>query len=165
MAIHLNTESMLHESLPEMLSVAKYCIEFRKNSSAWPDSGCYGYPAALILLSVADSIGSYVERGNVKNHFNILNNAEYYNLGLDDISLKVVHDYYRNPLAHNSALAPNIKLAIGKSNEKVIEKIDSKYHLKLVPLYKLSLVAVNKLLSDPKIFEKNRTIQDIEKKN
>ena len=72
MAIHPNTQSMLYESLPEMLLVAKYCIEFRKDTSIWPAPGCYGYPAALILLSIVDSIGSYVENGNVENHFKIL---------------------------------------------------------------------------------------------
>ena len=54
MAIHPNLQSMLRESLPEMLLVAKYCIEFRKDTSIWSASGCYGYPAALILLSIAD---------------------------------------------------------------------------------------------------------------
>lgn len=40
MAVHSNTQSMLRESLPEMLMVAKYCIEFRKDTSIWPAPGC-----------------------------------------------------------------------------------------------------------------------------
>jgi len=163
MAIHPNTQSMLYESLPEMLLVAKYCIEFRKDS-IWPAHGCYGYPAALILLSVADSVGSYVEKGNVENHFKILNNKDYYNLNLDEDAIKVVYNYYRNTLSHHSVLTPNIVLDIGQAGDKVFEKIDSVFVLKLIPLYNLSVISVNKLLNNPQVLLNNITIQNIEKK-
>lgn len=51
MAIHSNLQSMLNESLPEMLLVAKYSVEFQKDTNIWPAPGCYGYPAAILLLS------------------------------------------------------------------------------------------------------------------
>jgi len=155
---------MLRESLPEMLLAAKYCIEFKKDTSIWPAPGCYGYPAALILLSIADSIGSYVEHGNIENHFKIINNAGYYNLGVDKKSLDVIYKYYRNTLSHNSALTPNIVLSIGNLHEKVFEKINGIYTLRLVPFHNLSVVAVNKLLDNPSVLVNNITIQDIEKK-
>lgn len=164
MAIHPNTQSMLYESLPEMLLVAKYCIEFRKDTSLWPAPGCYGYPAALILLSIVDSVGSYVENSNVENHFKILNNKDYYNLNLDDGTIKVVYNYYRNTLSHHTVLTPNIVLDIGQPVDKMIQKNNDIYILKLVPFYNISVLAVNKLLNDTKILQNNKTIENIEKK-
>lgn len=164
MAIHNSVPSMLKESLPEMLLVAKYCIEFKKESPPWPAQGCYGYPAALVLLCIADSIGSYVKKGNVKNHFKIFNNKDYYSLELDSLSLKVLYDYYRNTLVHNAVLAPEIILDIGQSGEDVIQKINGNYLLKLLPLYEVSVIAVNKLFNDPKTLTNNTTIDNINKK-
>lgn len=155
---------MLHESILEMLLVAKYCIEFRKDVSLWSAPGCYGYPAALILLSIVDSIGSYIEKGNVENHFKILNNSDYYNLGLSKQSLRVIYDHYRNTLSHHSVLTQNIILDIGQAEDRVFEKIDSVFILKLVPLFNLSVISVNKLLNDPQVLLNNATIGNIEKK-
>src|SRR3989344_940232 len=104
MAIHTNIPSMLQESLPEMLLGAKYCIEFRKDKSFWPAPGCYGYPAALLLLSIVDSIGSYIEQGNVENHFKVLKNADYYGLSLPGDEIRVLYNKYRNLLIHNSVM-------------------------------------------------------------
>ena len=155
---------MLYESLPEFLLVAKYCIEFRKDTSLWPAPGCYGYPAALILLSIVDSIGSYVENGNVENHFKILNNTEYYDLGLDEESLRVIYNYYRNTLSHHSVLTPNVVLDIGQPGDTIFEKINSIFILKLAPFYDLSVLSVNKLLNNPQVLSNNITIKNIEKK-
>ena len=61
MAIHASTTSLLRESLPEFLEAARYCVEFSKNAG-WghgQGGGCLGYPAAALLFSIADSIGSY----------------------------------------------------------------------------------------------------------
>lgn len=155
---------MLQESLTEMLLVAKYCIEFRKEVPPWSAPGCYGYPAALILLSIADSIGSYVEQGNVENHFKILNNKDYYNLNLDNEALRAVYDYYRNTLSHNAVLAPNVVLDIGQNNEMVIQKTNNSYLLKLVPLFNVSAIAVNNFLNNPSVLINNKTIENIQRK-
>ena len=165
MATHPNTQSMLYESLPEMLLAAKYCIESRKDIEIWPAPGCYGYPAALILLSIADSIGSYVENGKVENHFKILNNPEYYNLDLDERFLQVIYKYYRNTLTHNSVLTPNISLDIGQPDDRIFEEINNIFVLNLVPFYNLSVLSVNKLLNNPQVLSNNPTISNIEKKN
>ena len=147
-----------------MLLVAKYCIEFRKDKS-WPTpGGCYGFPAALILLSIADSIGSYIEQGNVKNHFKILNNEGYYSLELDNDTLEVIRKYYRDTLSHHTVLTPSIMLDIGQANDKVIQRIKCKYLLRLVPFYSISVVVVNKFLNNPSVFVNNRTIENIRKK-
>jgi len=155
---------MLRESLPEMLMVAKYCIEFRKDTSIWPAPGCYGYPAALILLSIVDSIGSYVEKGNVENHFKILNNNDYYNLKLSAEVLRAIYDYYRNSLSHNSVLTPGVILNIGQQEDDMIQKIDDTYVLSLIPFYGLSVHAVNQLLNHPTVLQNNQTIKNINKK-
>jgi len=164
MAFHPNMPSMLHESLPEMLLVAKYCIEFRKDENVWPVPGCYGYPAALILLSIADSIGSYIEQGNVENHFKILKNTEYYGLGLSDDEIRIFYDNYRNLLAHNSVIANNVVLGIGSENHPIFQSQNGIYLLNLIPLYNASIKAVNSFLNNPKVLISNQTIINIEKK-
>ncbi len=165
MAVHPDIPSMLNESLPEMLLVAKYCIEFRKDTNIWSAPGCYGYPAALILLSVVDSVGSYVELGNVRNHFNILKNKTYYNLGLDDKTIDKLYDYYRNTLSHHSVLVPNVSLRIGELEDRIIQEIDGLCILNLIPFYRLSVIVVNEFLNNPKILENNKTIEYIQNKN
>lgn len=164
MAIHNSIPSMLQESLPEMLLVAKYCIEFRKEIPPWSAPGCYGYPSALILLSITDGIGSYVEQGNVENHFKILNNEDYYNLNLDNETLRVVYDYYRNTLSHNAVLAPNVILDIGQDDENVIQKTNGSYLLKLVPLFNVSAIVVNNFLNNSSVLVNNKTIENIHRK-
>ncbi len=165
MSIHPNLESMLQESLPEMLLVAKYCIEFNKDTKIWPAPGCYGYPAAVLLLSIADSIGSYVEKGKVENHFKVFNNADYYGLYLSDEELRVLIDNYRNLLSHNTVMATNAGLNIGLPSDNVLEKKDDKYWLNLVALYNISVKAVNSFLDNPSVLSINLTILNIYKKH
>ena len=156
---------MLQESLPEMLLTAKYCIEFQKDTEAWPASGCYGYPAALLLLSIADSIGSYIEKGNVQNHFKIFKNAEYYGLTLTNTEIQTLYDNYRNLLSHNSVIATNVILNIGCATDSVIQQHNGSYLLNLVPLYNSSVKAVQVFLSNPQVLINNKTIEDIKKKS
>ena len=165
MAVHPNIQSMLCESLPEMLLVAKYCIEFQKDTNIWPAPGCYGYPAALFLLSIADSIGSYVEQGNVENHFKILNNEDYYGLNLSDEEIRIMFDNYRNLLAHHTVMSTNVGLKIGSSSDSVLQNQGSRYWLNLVPFYNMSVRAVNSFLNNPTILSNNRTILNIYKKS
>jgi hypothetical protein len=165
MATHPNLRSMLNESLPEMLLVAKYSIEFQKDTKIWPDPGCYGYPAALLLLSIADSIGSYVEKGNVKNHFKVLNNPAYYRLSLSDKEIEIMFDNYRNLLSHHSVLSTSVGLSIGSANDPVLQNKNSRYWLNLVPFYNASVKAVNSLLSNTKVLDNNQTILNIYKKS
>lgn len=164
MAIHPNIPSMLHESLPEMLLVAKYCIEFRKDTKIWPVQGCYGYPATLLLLSIADSIGSYVEKGNVENHFKILKNPYYYGLNLSDDELKIIYDKYRNLLAHNTVMATNVGLNIGSINNPVLQNKNGLHLLNLIPFYYVSVKSVSVFLSNPDMLKNNKTIENIYRK-
>ena len=164
MAIHPNLQSMLNESLPEMLLVAKYCIETPKDTNTWPALGCYGYPAALLLLSIADSIGSYVEQGKVKNHFKILNNKNYYGLNLSDEEIRIMFDNYRNLLIHNTVMSTNVGLDIGSPKDPILINQSGRYWLKLVPFYNVTVKAVNSLLNNPKVLNNNQTILDIYKR-
>ena len=164
MALHQNIPSMLQESLPEMLLAAKYCIEYRKNTNIWPAPGCYGYPAALLLLSIVDSIGSYVEEGNVKNHFKILNNSDYYGLSLTEKELNLIYNHYRNTLSHNTVITPKVILNIGSRDDSVLQRYGERYLLNLVPFYNVSVKAVKYFLNNPKILINNKTILNIYKK-
>lgn len=61
MAIHPDLTSLIRESLPEYLHVAEYCVQFRKDAS-WGHGrvgGCLGYPAAVMMFSIVDTVGSY----------------------------------------------------------------------------------------------------------
>jgi len=165
MAIHSNLQSMLNESLPEMLLVAKYSVEFQKDTNIWPAPGCYGYPAAILLLSIADSIGSYVENGNVKNHFKVLNNKDYYGLNLSENEIKIIYDEYRNLLVHNTVMSTNVGLNIGSSSDPVLQNQNGRFWLNLVPFYNLSVKAVNSILNNPKALNNNQTILNIYKKS
>ncbi len=164
MTIHQNLESMLHESLLEMLLAAKYCIEYQKDPKIWSASGCYGFPAALLLLSIVDSIGSYVEQGNVENHFKILNHQDYYGLDLSSKEIRIIYDKYRNLLSHNSLIAPNLALAIGISEEQLITQKEGIYCLHLVPFFHLCVKAVSNFLGDAEILQNNNTILNIYQK-
>jgi len=161
MAIHPSLQSMLNESLPEMLLVAKYCIEFRKDTHIWSAPGCYGYPAALLLLSIADSIGSYVEQGKVENHFKILNNKDYYGLNLNDEEIRIVFDNYRNLLSHHTVMSTNVGLNIGSPNDPILQNQNGRYWLNLIPFYNVSVQAVNSFLNNPQALKNNQTILNI----
>jgi hypothetical protein len=165
MATHPNLQSMLKESLPEMLLVAKYCIELRKDTNIWPAPGCYGYPAALLLLSIADSMGSYVERGKVRNHFKILNNKNYYGLNLNDEEIRIVFDNYRNLLSHHTVISTNVGLNIGSPNDPILQNQKGRYWLNLVPFYNVSVQAVNSFLNNPNALKNNQTILNVYKKS
>lgn len=138
MAIHSSIPSMLRESLVEMFLVAKDCINFRKDQNIWLSNGCYGYPAAILLFSIADSIGSYVLGGNTRNHFNILNNSDYYNLNLDDRDVEIVYTGYRCLLTHNAVMAPNAVLDIGQINSPVFNVLNGVPRVNLVPFLEIT---------------------------
>ena len=120
MAIHKDTSSMLRESLQEYLKVAEYCIQFRKDPKEWREGGCYGYPAAVMLFCILDTIGSYhhgrkefkvqidgKEKSINKDgyHFFFVLNSPYYNQSLSEADIKNLYDNYRCLLMHNGAMA------------------------------------------------------------
>ncbi len=123
MMIHPDTISMLQESLPEYIRVAEWCVHFEKDALWGPGQagGRLGFPAALILFSIVDAIGSF-HRGNQDftvlldghsasirrqgfQHFYVLN-SEYYGLGLSKAMIERLYANFRDLLVHNAALAP-----------------------------------------------------------
>jgi len=65
---------VLDESLREMIKAAKYCIDYdKKKYLEWKDAvfpGCLGFPASIILFSIADAIGGYFEKNEKNNKDN-----------------------------------------------------------------------------------------------
>lgn len=161
MAIHPDIKSLLYESLPEMLLAAKYCIEFRKDEKLWNTSGCYGFPAALLLLSIADSIGSYVEQGSVENHFNILNNNEYYGLDFNKKELRLFYDSFRNKLSHNSLIPPKVGLLLGGVDDPVLISDDNRTWLNITSFYSVTVKAVRVFLGNPGLLDQNTTLLNV----
>jgi hypothetical protein len=116
MAIHTSLSSLLLESVPEYLEVAGHCLRRKK-----VNGGVYGFPAALLLLCITDTIGSYHRgdqsfrvfvdgadcfiNGDSAKHFYILNSS-YYCQSLSRKQIEKFYDYYRCLLAHNASL-PN----------------------------------------------------------
>lgn len=113
---------MLKESLDETLEAAKYCVEYSKEESKWGQfntGGCLGYPAAILLFSIIDSIGSYHRKnanffvtidgkkekinGDGWEHFKILN-SKYFNLSLSLEFIKKAYSNFRSKLTHNSIM-------------------------------------------------------------
>jgi hypothetical protein len=158
MAIHTSTDNLIHEALTEYLAIAEHCI-----STGKPTGGCYGFPTALLCLTIVDAIGSFY-RGNTSftinidrktrtidgdgfKHYFILN-SDYYGQSLSEKYIQRLYEYYRCLLVHNAALAPNCVLDIGKETDlpfatRSSQRID---HVNLRPLLDLNHIAVTKFL-------------------
>jgi hypothetical protein len=125
MAIHETPSSMLKESLDETLEAARYCVYYTKTDEKWGEfnaGGCLGYPAAILLFSLIDSIGSYFRKnenfeividGKLEKindtgweHFKILN-SNYFNQNLSIEFIKELYEKFRSCLTHNSVLGKN----------------------------------------------------------
>ena len=156
MAQHDTIESMQKEALQEMLEVAEYCIDFDKSKDdRWKNYiGCYGYPGAIMLLSIVDSLGCIIEGGgdDVGKHFEILNNKNWYNFSFSPQELELIEKAYRNKLFHNAHIRSDVILDIGKSTSKILELNESgKYILNLRPFLDKSIIIVNKFIKEEKI--------------
>lgn len=148
MATHYSIPSMLKEAMSEYLVVADFCIKYRKDPVIWGSTGCFGYPAAVLLMVIADAIGSYVIGGSTEKHFEILNHPDYYNLNLTEDDLKKFYYDYRCLLTHNATLSPNVGLSVGEGKKKVIEIIDSKFYINLEPFLNKTKIVAEKFLSE-----------------
>jgi len=165
MAIHPNTASMLKESASEMLHVAEYCINYRKDAQ-WEANqvgGCLGYPAAVMLFSLVDMIGSFHEgdqtlqisiNGQMKTiasdgyqHFFILN-SHYYELALTEDQIKIVYKNFRSKLVHNLAMPPEHTLSIGENETKSFEFQANNTRVNLKPFFDISKTAVSAFIQN-----------------
>jgi len=125
MALHSTPASMLKESLMELLEAAKFCADYRKTDKKWgafKTGGCLGYPGAILLFSIIDSIGSYFRKNPLfkididseqitidsdgMHHFKILN-SKYFNQNLSQDFINALYAKFRSFLTHNSVLGKN----------------------------------------------------------
>ena len=129
MAIHPSVAALLRESVPEYLDIARYCCHTPK-----PGGGWYGYPAALLLLTIIDVIGSYHWQDSAftvnvdgraqsinddaSDHYLVLN-SHYYGQSLTRRQIDKLSEYFRCLLAHNASLAPGKLLDIGNPADPV----------------------------------------------
>jgi len=165
MAIHFSIPSMLQESLVEMFLVARDCINFNKDPRIWKSYGCYGYPAAILLLAIADSIGSYVIDGNTRQHFDILNHKDYYNLNLDKKSIGIIYRRYRCLLTHNAVLGTNTILDIGDESYPVFKIQNNISYIYLKPFLKVTKMSLEKFLQNVEsVVWNSKQLQEILKK-
>jgi hypothetical protein len=148
MAVHGSIQSMLRESFTEMILVAEYCINFRKDPKIWGSCGRYGYPAAILLFSIADSIGSYIIEGSTREHFDILNHKEYYNLNLDKIYIDIIYEKYRCLLTHSLRMEVDFVLDIGHKNDSVFKIKNGTPYFNLLPFLKISKDAMENFLKN-----------------
>jgi len=177
---------MLKESLNDTLAAAKYCVEYRKTREEWQENsgGCLSYPAAILLLSIIDAIGSYfkgdntfkikidekIESINSKGgwqHFKILN-SKYFNQELSQEFIKKLYKSFRSFLVHNSVIGKYSVIVMNNQAFKngtkdqaflTINHISGEvvYIISLYELYELCYSAVQEFLKDAdKVVPKSR---------
>jgi hypothetical protein len=181
MAIHENIASMLKESLDETLDAAKYCVDYVKEEKIlcgdFTTGGCLGFPGAILLFSIIDTIGSYF-RGNKElslmidgkperikkdawEHFKILN-SKYFNQTLSKDFMHKLYKEFRSLLTHNSVLGkyaimvPSNRHSIFPTNSKDPQAFFLNtaangvlhYIISMKELYDICTVAVKKFKED-----------------
>jgi hypothetical protein len=114
---------MLRESLAEYLELARLGTEFKKKNG-----GALGYPSAVCLLSIVDTIGSYhrADAGftvmiegkatpiaTTSEHVFILN-SPYFGCDLTMAALKEIYALMRSSLVHNAVLGRGLDLFVGE---------------------------------------------------
>lgn len=172
MAKHSTPASMLKESLFETLEAAKFCSDYRKNDKKWGSyntGGCLGYPGAILLFSIIDSIGSYFRKDKtfkipIDNkqmtidsdgwqHFKVLN-SKYFNQTLSEKFIQEIYNRFRSCLTHNSVLGKNSMMIMdnqslnqGVSNQAffIAKTADGKviYMISIKELWELCDNAIN----------------------
>lgn len=124
MAWHQSLLSLVGESLPEYLAIARYATSTGKPEAE--GRGWYDFPAAVLLLLIADAIGSFYEgdrtfqvqidgrahsiNGDGVQHLYILN-SDLYGLALSRDQLEIIYKDFRCLLAHNASLPPERLIA------------------------------------------------------
>lgn len=153
MPIHLSKDSMKFESLIEMIKVAQYCINFDKKPD-WGYEGCYGYPAALLLLCIVDGVGAHIKGGgdDMKIHFTVLNDQEWFNFQLSETELETLRKGLRSRLAHQAYMDVNLVLQKGNYSDRAVNTTgDGLIVMNLVPFFEKTKYCVEKIVKTLKL--------------
>src|SRR5262245_61958692 len=135
MSIHEDELSMLQESLPEFIRLARVGIDTKKENG-----GVLGYPSAALLLAIVDIIGSYLRKREgvkpctvvvpgmpkqqaIKNkghHFLALN-SRYFEYTFTGEQIDKLYEMSRCPLTHSALLGIGIRLHV---DEQIADGIE-----------------------------------------
>lgn len=126
----------------------------------------YGYPAAILLFSFIDAVGSLHDVGKYKKSFRVLNTEIFDNQNLSIKACDNLYDKYRSGLSHNLALPHNTFLIysaevpqtfiLPQNNQNEIHQVN------LYQLFNLCVNAFQKFREEhTDIFSKSKTLEDI----
>jgi hypothetical protein len=177
MAIHEDELSMLRESLPEYLRLARIGIETKKENG-----GVLGYPSATILFAVVDAIGSHLRKAEgvevytvtvegkprpisgTAHHFHALN-SPYFGLDLKESEIERLYNLSRSPLTHNARLGFGVRLTVDRSIPEVFVFQDGVLTISLPDLLKRCEVAVEAFLADgEKVVAESASVEELRMK-
>ena len=160
-------------ALRELLDSARENIE--------RTGGTRGFPAALALFSVIDTIGSY-HRGDTsftvlvdgqqhsigarraRDHIRILN-SHYFGLTLSMAELKDLYSLARSPVTHNATLGPGLWLSAEAGDHQPIMKRTDGMHVHLPALLVMcerAVSAFNEVAAQ--IIPKSLAFQELQEK-
>lgn len=139
MANYLKLKDQQKEAFKENIFTINWCLTYDKSTEAnWDGEskiGCLGVPAAILLFSLIDTIGSFYSGSETEividsskykiakasDHFYILNHESFFNLKLSKTAIEDLYSTYRCKLTHNNSLPANNFLAIGDESSDIFE--------------------------------------------
>ena len=156
MSIYQKQSDQQIEALKENIKVINYCLHYNKNNEQVHTDytvPCLGYPAAILLCSVIDTIGSFF-RGSentiqvgaetkkietASDHFMILNHDRLFNLNLSGKTILDFYSTYRSKLTHNNSLPKNNFLIADSAIDQIfnLNTDDEIEVINLVALFKV----------------------------
>jgi len=162
MAIHNKQAHQQIEALLENIKVIDFCLHYNKTNELVQTDftvPCLGYPAAILLFSVIDTMGSFfrgsdstIQVGSelkkietASDHFIILNHNILFNLNLSGKTIFDFYSTYRSKLTHNNSLPVNNFLIANSASDKIFT-LNSNYEIEvinLVALFKVVESATN----------------------
>lgn len=165
MATYFRNKDFQIESLKENLFAAELCLKFDKSKEEWSGGskvGCLGIPAAILLCSLIDTIGSvfrntemevfidgkYKKIEKAYEHFCILNHEKFFKCNLTLVTINDFYETYRSKLTHNNSLPGNNFLDIGNFTDDIFE-LNAEYKINkinLLSLYNITKSAVHTLI-------------------
>jgi hypothetical protein len=175
--IHNDELSMLKESLPEYLRLARLGIEVKKDNGA-----VLGYPSATLLLAVVDIIGSHLrKRSGVapytvrvngvpepqpiekpSHHFRALN-SPYFAYAFSAAQIKALYELSRCALTHSALLGLGIQLSVSESIPEGIAFRADGAHISLPDFLERCERAVAQFLEDaPKLLPDSAGVEKVQ---